>query len=81
MEAKERNDSHYAILVVDDEETIREGMRRILEAEGYRVHTSASGQAAAERIQEDDFDVVITDLKMAGMDGIEVLKTIFHSHS
>ncbi len=76
MEAKERNDNHYAILVVDDEETIREGMRRILEAEGYRVRTSASGQAAAERIQEDDFDVVVTDLKMAGMDGIEVLKTI-----
>jgi DNA-binding NtrC family response regulator len=76
MEAKERNNSHYAILVVDDEETIREGMRRILEAEGYRVCTSASGQAAAEKIQEEDFDVVVTDLKMAGMDGIEVLKTI-----
>jgi len=76
METKERNDHHYAILVVDDEETIREGMRRILEAEGYRVRTSASGLAAAERIQEEDFDVVVTDLKMAGMDGIEVLKTI-----
>ena len=51
-------------------------MRRILEAEGYQVTTSASGRAAIEKIQEQDFDVVITDLKMPGMDGIEVLKTI-----
>lgn len=64
------------VLVVDDEKTIREGMRRILEGEGYTVRTSASGQAAAERIREENFDVVITDLKMPGMDGIEVLKTI-----
>lgn len=75
MESKGKN-NRYAILVVDDEEVIREGMRRILEAEGYLVQTSASGQAAKERIQEEDFDVVITDLKMPGMDGIEVLKTI-----
>jgi DNA-binding NtrC family response regulator len=64
------------LLVVDDEEVIREGMRRILEAEGYHVTTSASGRTAIEKIQEWDFDVVITDLKMPGMDGIEVLKTI-----
>ena len=51
-------------------------MRRILEAEGYQVATSASGRTAIEKIQEQDFDVVITDLKMPGMDGIEVLKTI-----
>ena len=76
MEARGKKNNHDVILVVDDEETIREGMRRILEAEGYRVCTSASGEAAAERIQEEDFDLVITDLKMPGMDGIEVLKSI-----
>jgi DNA-binding NtrC family response regulator len=64
------------LLVVDDEAVIREGMRRILTAGGYHVETSASGRAAIEKIQEQDFDVVITDLKMPGMDGIEVLKTI-----
>lgn len=64
------------ILVVDDEAVIREGMRRILEGKGYRVEASASGRAAIEKIQDHDFDVVITDLKMPGMDGIEVLKTI-----
>lgn len=76
MEAKKNHDHRCNILVVDDEEVIREGMRRILEGEGYRVRTSASGQAAGEMIQTEDFDVVITDLKMPGMDGIEVLKTI-----
>ena len=72
---KQEQDMHH-LLVVDDEEVIREGMRRILEAEGYHVTTSASGRTAIEKIQERDFDVVITDLKMSGMDGIEVLKTI-----
>jgi len=65
-----------AILVVDDEAVIREGMRRILEGQDYRVETSASGRTAIEKIQEQDFDVVVTDLKMPGMDGMEVLKTI-----
>lgn len=64
------------ILVVDDEAVIREGMRRILGVAGYHVETSASGRVAIEKIQDQDFDVVITDLKMPGMDGIEVLKTI-----
>ena len=64
------------ILVVDDEAVIREGMRRILENDGYRVELSASGGVAIEKIKEGGFAVVITDLKMPGMDGIEVLKTI-----
>ena len=66
----------HRILVVDDEAVIREGMRRILEMDGCHVETTSSGRAAIEKIQEQDFDVVITDLKMPGMDGIEVLKTI-----
>lgn len=76
METVNNKQDTSNILVIDDEEVIREGMRRILEAEGYGVTTSASGRTAIEKIQELDFDVVITDLKMPGMDGIEVLKTI-----
>lgn len=64
------------VLVVDDEAVIRQGIRRILENDGYGVETSSSGKAALEKMQEQDFDLVITDLKMPGMDGIEVLKTI-----
>jgi DNA-binding NtrC family response regulator len=76
METGRQEKGMYHLLVVDDEEVIREGMRRILEAEGYRVTTSATGRTAIETIQERDFNVVITDLKMPGMDGIEVLKAI-----
>jgi DNA-binding NtrC family response regulator len=76
METGSQEKERRHILVVDDDEAIREGMRRILEAEGYLVIPSASGRTAIETIQERDFDVVITDLKMPGMDGIEVLKTI-----
>jgi DNA-binding NtrC family response regulator len=76
MEAGMKVQDTHNLLVVDDEEVIREGMRRILSAEGFHVDTSASGRTAIEKIQERDFDVVITDLKMPGMDGIEVLKAI-----
>jgi DNA-binding NtrC family response regulator len=74
----QENDSgnKSGILIVDDEAVIREGMRRILAGVGHHVETSSSGRTAIEKIQEQDFDVVITDLKMPGMDGIEVLKTI-----
>ncbi len=62
------------VLVVDDEAVIREGLRRILEKEGFHVETSASGQIALERMQEENFSLVITDLKMPGMSGMEVLR-------
>ena len=62
------------ILVVDDDSIIREGLKRILEGQGYGVETYASGFLAVERMSERNFDLVITDLKMPGMNGIEVLK-------
>ncbi len=64
------------ILVVDDEGVIREGIRRILENSGFGVEVTSSGHLAIEKLQEEDFDVVITDLKMPGMSGMEVLKAI-----
>ncbi len=64
------------VLVVDDEAVIREGVKRILENSGFQVEICASGRLALEMVQEKDFDLVITDLKMPGMGGMEVLKTI-----
>jgi len=64
------------VLVVDDEAVIREGVRRILENSGFSVETCATGRLALEMIQEQEFQMVITDLKMPGMGGMEVLKTI-----
>jgi len=64
------------ILVVDDEAVVREGVRRILEGDRYSVETCVSGRAALDLMQERDFNMVITDLKMPGMGGLDVLKTI-----
>ncbi len=64
------------ILVVDDEAVVREGVRRILEGELYSVESCASGRAALDLMQDKAFNMVITDLKMPGMSGLEVLKAI-----
>lgn len=64
------------ILVVDDEAVIREAMRRILETEGYQAEVAPSGHLALEKLQEEDFHLVISDLKMPGMNGMDVLKAI-----
>ncbi|MBC7963915.1 MAG: sigma-54-dependent Fis family transcriptional regulator [Steroidobacteraceae bacterium] len=65
-----------AILVVDDEAVIREGLQRTLDGERFAVETCRSGHAAIELLQDKDYDLIITDLKMPGMNGIEVLKAV-----
>ncbi len=62
------------VLVVEDEQWAREFLKELLEAEGYRVDTAADGSAAAVKIETGAYDLVISDLKMQGYDGIEVLK-------
>jgi len=65
------------ILVVDDEMIVCESCKRILEEEGYEVDIALSGKEAFEKMKANPFDIVITDLKMPGIDGMEVLRT-FH---
>ncbi len=60
------------ILVADDDAVIREGLRRILTAEGYEVETVSNGRAALERLEQKRFKLLVTDLKMPGMSGLEV---------
>src|SRR6188768_2148240 len=62
------------ILVVDDEKAQREILELILTDEGYDVTTAASGEAAMKFAKERRFDLALTDLKMTGMDGIELLQ-------
>ncbi|MGD8354031.1 MAG: sigma-54 dependent transcriptional regulator [Pseudomonadota bacterium] len=64
------------ILIVDDEKAIRDGLHKILEGEGFLTELSHNGYSAVEKLQASEFDLVITDLKMPGMDGIEVLNAI-----
>ncbi|MEM6797177.1 MAG: sigma-54 dependent transcriptional regulator [Acidobacteriota bacterium] len=61
------------VLVVDDEASIRDSLRMILEFEGYRVDEATSGSAALTRVAEGAPDAVVLDVKMPGMDGLETL--------
>jgi DNA-binding NtrC family response regulator len=68
--------SSIQVLVIDDEAVIREGLRQTLSGEGYQVELAANGRIGLSKLQKNEFQVVISDLKMPGMHGIEVLKTI-----
>jgi two-component system, NtrC family, response regulator HydG len=62
------------ILVVDDEMGIRQSLQKILEKEGFSVETASNGEEAFKVIRRGDVDLLITDIRMAGMDGVELLK-------
>ncbi len=64
------------ILVVDDEEVLRNLAKEVLSEEGYQVTLASSGEQALELLKRASFDLVIADLKMPGMDGMELLKKI-----
>jgi len=64
------------VLVVDDEESIRHLMRMTLELDGYRVLTAEDGPTALEMFEKEEPEVVLLDVRMPGMDGIEVLRRI-----
>src|SRR5580658_10097208 len=68
--------SGKAILVVDDDQAIARALRRILEAAGYEVTVANSGAAAAEAIAQRAFDVVVSDIQMPGMTGVDLLRAI-----
>lgn len=65
------------ILVVDDEKSQREILEMILTDEGYVVATAPSGEAALSMAKKQPFDLILTDLKMSGIDGIDLLKKLF----
>ncbi len=62
------------ILVVDDEESIRDLCARVLTRAGYVVATAPSGEDAIVRLQEEAFDLMISDIRMPGISGLEVLE-------
>lgn len=65
-----------SILVVDDEKNQREILEAILSGEGYDVTTASSGEAAMKFVESRRFDLVLTDLKMTGMSGLELLNEL-----
>ena len=66
------------ILVVDDEPAIRDSLKMILEYEGYEVMQAATGEEGVKLIEREAPDLVFLDIKMPGMDGLEVLQKLRH---
>lgn len=66
------------ILAVDDEPVILDSFRKILVLAGFAVDTVESGQEALSLVRKNDYDFVFTDLKMPGMDGLDVAKGVHH---
>ncbi len=64
------------ILVIDDERSIRNTLKEILGYEKYQVDACENGEQGLEKIKENEYDIVLCDIKMPGMDGIEVLEKI-----
>jgi two-component system, NtrC family, response regulator PilR len=63
-----------SILVIDDDSGIRQGLQEILVAEGYHVSTAADGESGLKQLQEQSFDLTLTDLAMPGLGGMGVLQ-------
>ena len=64
------------ILIVDDEAGIRESLRGILEEEGYKTSVSPSGEDCLELLRKTSFDLILLDVWLTGIDGLEVLEKI-----
>ncbi len=64
------------ILIVDDEAIVRESIRDWLTDAGYQVATAESGEEALEMIEKQDFSLIVVDLRLPGMHGINVLKEV-----
>ncbi len=64
------------ILVVDDEEGMREFLTYMLEGESYKVSTASNGLEALEKLHQEEFALVLADIKMPGIDGLEMLRRI-----
>ncbi len=68
------------ILIVDDEKNIRESLKGILQDEGFQVDSAKDGQSAIAMVQEERPDLVLLDIWMPGLDGIETLKKMRELH-
>ena len=64
------------VMVVDDEENIREVLSNYLDSLGYEVVTATDGQDALNKFETGSFDLVVSDLLMPNIDGLELLKVV-----
>jgi len=68
-------------LVIDDEQSFRHGLTQLLRRDGYTVDTAANGDLALRQLHEQCYDVVLCDLRMPGLDGIDFYDMLSHQHA
>jgi len=73
---RKKGGSRARVLVADDEDAARSGMQTLLMQEGFDVVLAEDGSSAVARFEEDGADVVVTDLRMPGLNGLEVLRRV-----
>ena len=64
------------ILVIDDEELVTGSLKKLLKKSGYDVVIAQNSQEAMKSVKENDFDLIVSDIRMAGEGGIEIVKNI-----
>lgn len=69
----------FRILVVDDDQELRQTINELLSREGYRVEQAVNGKEAAAQVQKTNYDLVISDMVMPEISGIDLLKTLKQS--
>ena len=69
-----------AILFVDDHEVLARLSCEILEMQGYRAVSAYNGEEALQKFEEEDFDILVTDFRMDGMNGVELAKKVHERH-
>src|SRR3954471_13616130 len=68
------------ILIVDDDRAQRSLLETFLHAQGYQTHSAASGEAALQLLLEEKFSMMISDVRMPGMSGLEMLRRVRQKH-
>ncbi len=64
------------LLIVDDDPTFRMSTAALMREDGHHVEEAADGQAAIERLKESDYDLILLDLRMPGLDGIGIIEVL-----
>ena len=66
----------YSVLIVEDHDRLREQLGQFYEQEGFRVTTAASGEEGVEKLSQEKFSIVVSDVKMPGIDGFELARHV-----
>lgn len=64
------------ILVIDDDDLVRKSLRQVLKKEGYLFVVTKDAFEALDKVREQDFDLIISDIRMPGMDGVQAIREI-----